>query len=221
MASLCGKFPTSQIENIPLANCGGFVDIRGMTKIISIDELLEIIRKRSEILGLNDSEICRRANLPRDAISSIKKGHAPNFSTYLAIMNVLSYVVPLYGKLISGVGVEHLADHEGKNYVQIHEKIEYSSDLLAIVVGDDKYEPRYFKGTILYFRESVSPIPSTLFSKHPYVVKIKGQKPDVMLVREGSRPGLYNLIAIDGSSKITIDADLEWCAAIEGTRWEY
>lgn len=184
-------------------------------------DTIAFVRKRLKEMGLSMAEAERLSGVPDDTIVKLIKGHGTSYENYVAIMKRLRYSIPLYGKLISGGGVETIHTIEDESRVQLHEGVEYSPDLLAIVVDDDKYEPRYFKGTTLFFKSTTNKHPKDLASKHPYLVKIKNGKTDLMIVRPGSKLGVYNLLTIDGSSQILSDIELEWCAPIEGTKWEY
>lgn len=182
---------------------------------------IAFIKKRLAELHLSISQAERKVGLSKYSIQKMLLGHATDYEKYLAVMKFLRYSVPLYGKLIAGVGVENLLESKNITQVQLPEIIEYSPDLLAILVDDNRYEPRYFKGTYLYFRQNSIAEPTNLHSMHPYIVKIKDSIVDVMIIREGGRLGCFTLVAIDGSAKIITDAELEWCAPIEGAKWEY
>lgn len=164
----------------------------------------------------------RLAGVPDDTIVKMKNGVGTDYENYVAVMKLLRYSAPLYGKLISGRGVEILETSTVEEIrVPLPEGVEYSPDLLAIMVDDDRYEPRYFRDTFLYFKKTDNNIPKSLIAKHPYVVKPYGMAADVMIIRPGSKGGYYNLLALDGSSNIIQDAQLEWCSSIEGAKWEY
>lgn len=176
------------------------------------------IRDAINARGWSIAEAERSAGVPKDTIVKMLKGAGTDYEKYIAITKTLGYSVPLYGKLIAGLGVVELSHQQEIECVSTHAGLEYSDDLLAIRVDDDRYEPRYFRGTILYFvRSNRKPV---LNSKHPYVISVGGRV-DVMLVRPGTKSGVYNLIAIDGSANIIVDAALDWCSKIEGTAWEY
>jgi hypothetical protein len=199
------------------------LNIALMKKVTPFKESnISFVRNRLKEMTLSIREAERQACVPKDTIQKMLLGYGTDYENYVAVMKLIRYSVPLYGKLISGAGVQKLADSEEKSFVQLHEGVEYSPDMQAILVDDDRYEPRYFRGTLLYFKQTSINAPGSLTTKHPYVVKTRAMaNPDLAIIRKGSREGVYNLLAIDGSASIIQDADLEWCAPIEGSRWEY
>lgn len=178
-------------------------------------------KKRLEELGLSIAEAERQWGLPKDTIQKMLLGSGTDYEKFLVIKERLRYNIPLYGKLISGKGVQMLGSNKEESRISLHESVEYSPDLQAIIVEDDRYEPRLIKGDVIYFKQTANNIPATLNSKRPYVVKIKDSEPDVMIIRPGTRPGFYNLLAIDGTANLLVDCELEWCAPIEDVKWEY
>lgn len=194
-----------------------------MKKISPFKETsISFVRKRLDELGVSIAEAERRASVPKDTIQKMLLGSGTDYENYLAVMRFLRYTVPLYGKLISGKGIV-MADAATKEQIQVSipESIEYSPDLLPVQVSDDSYTRHFLQGIFFYFKATGNKKPVSLTAIHPHVVKIKNGLQDVMIIRAGSKAGKYTLLAIDSSAKVIQDAELEWCAPIEGTSWEY
>lgn len=187
-----------------------------MLGIFSVSDLKRLVENHLEATGLSKAELEKRSGLPKDAIVKLIAEETEwGFTKYLAFMNYLCQSAPLLFSLKNGGTVETLTISKGeRGSVPLPPRVEYSPDMVAMVVEDDSFAPRFFKKDVLFFKEGGTGGFDSPHSRYPHICKIKDAGLMCAFVKPGRKPGLYNLVRHDYGTLENVE--LEWCARIEG-----
>lgn len=190
---------------------------------ISVGDLRRLtlarIEKERVIKGkFSNRDFERDAGLPKDSVRKLLEGYQPLGEKYLAFINYLCKSERLLFVLEKGGIVQQLENTSDERINEpLPSYIKPAPNLAEMLVPDDSFYPRFQRGDIVYFyKDSLNGFAS-LTGRHPRICKILGNGIIIAYLREGTKPGHYNLATLDHA--IIPNVLIEWCANIEGMRY--
>ncbi len=205
---------------------------------MDMGEILLRIQKRGKEIGLSEQALSKEAGLSKDGIrnwrrrfesgdesaganvTSISKVAAALGVTELWLLygvdeNMPHPTVAIAGAVGAGAMVPVFDAYEKGDGPQVEcPQVLSPQNVVAVEVAGDSMEPIYSAGDLLFYtRESADGVPTDAIG-HRCVCEDANGMGWVKQVRQGSEPGLFNLISLNPGADNQHDVKLKWAARV-------